>query len=131
MGVQLTAMGALAAFLWILAGSWEWSLPQGIGEKLTNWRNNRYTSQIIIRFINQDSIYMQERFAFSLKGFLREIQDQIGIPVHCEIKIIKEGGALDEEELHYIQCLNRSFAEFTWVVQESEDSWKSEASSGE
>lgn len=66
---------------------------------------------------------MQERFAFSLKGFLREIQDQIGIPVHCEIKIIKDGVPFDEEELHYIQCLNRSFAEFTWVIQENEVSY--------
>ncbi|NMA69630.1 MAG: hypothetical protein GX958_09455 [Desulfitobacterium sp.] len=124
MGIQLTAMGALAAFLWILAGTWEFSLPQGVEKKLINWRSNQYSSQIIIRFIAQESIFMQERFAFSLKGFLRDMQDQIGIPVHCEIKLIKEGEPPTEEELHYIRCLNRSFGDFTWRIQENQDDYQ-------
>lgn len=126
MGIQLTTMGALAALMWILAGTWEWSLPQEMEEKIIDWKRNRYTSQVIIKFINQDSIYMQERFAFSLKGFLREVQEQIGIPVHCEIELIKEGEPLSEEELRYIECLNRSFGEFTWLTQENKNCGQSQ-----
>ncbi len=121
MGIQLTTMGALAALMWILAGAWEWSLPQKFEEKIIDWKRDQYTSQVVLKFINQDSIYMQERFAFSLKVFLREVQEQIGIPVHCEIELIKEGEPLTEEEFRYIQCLNRSFKDFTWRIQENKD----------
>lgn len=119
MGVQLTGLGALVALLWVLAGYWELTVPEVLGERITDWKRKHYKSQITVKFIKEESIYMQEQFAFSLRRFLRDMEREMGIPVHCEIELWGEDG-LSEEELRYIQCLNRSFSEFTWRIQEPE-----------
>lgn len=120
MGVQLTGLGALVALLWILADYWEWSVPVGIGDKITDWKRKCYKSQITVKFTNQESLYKQEQFAFSLKRFLKDMEREMGIPVHCEIELCGESGEeFSEEELRYVKCLNQSFSGFTWRVQET------------
>ena len=119
-GIQLTGLGALVALLWILVDHWEWSVPEGVGSKLTDWKRNYYTSQITVKFTSQEALYKQEQFAFSLKRFLKEMEREIGMPVHCEIELCgEEGNGFSEEELRYVKCLNQAFSEFTWHIQET------------
>lgn len=119
MGVQLTGLGALVALLWILADYWEWSVPERVSSKLTDWKRKSYKSQITVKFMNQETIYKQEQFAFSLRRFLRDMEREMGMPVHCEIELYGEKGELSEEELRYVKCLNQAFSGFTWRVQET------------
>ncbi|AFM02330.1 hypothetical protein Desde_4069 [Desulfitobacterium dehalogenans ATCC 51507] len=119
MGAQLTGLGALVALLWILTDYWEWTVPEGIGHKITDWKKKCYKTQITVKFTNQESIYRQEQFAFSLKRFLRDMEQEMGMPVHCEIELWGEKDEFSEEELLYIKCLNQSFTGFTWSIQET------------
>lgn len=118
MGVQLTGLGVIVALLWIIADYWEWTVPEELGHKITAWKRKSYCSQITVKFTNQESIYRQEQFAFSLKRFLGEMERKMGLPVHCEIELWGEQDEYTEEELLYLKCLNQSFSGFTWSIQE-------------
>ncbi|AGA70801.1 hypothetical protein Desdi_3415 [Desulfitobacterium dichloroeliminans LMG P-21439] len=119
MNIQLTALGAIVALLWLLADYWEWTMPATTEKKIIDWKRSCYKSQIIVKFINQESIDQQERFAFSLRYFIRDMEREMGIPIHCEIELSGQENQLTAEELRHIQCLKQAFSSFTWRLQES------------
>ncbi|MGI1657415.1 MAG: hypothetical protein ACRKFN_00385 [Desulfitobacterium sp.] len=120
MNIQLTALGAIVALLWLLADYWEWTMPASAEKRIVDWKRNYYRSQVIVKFINHESIDQQERFAFSLRHFIRDMEQEMGIPVHCEIELSGQRGQLTTEELRHLQCLKQAFSSFTWRMQESE-----------
>lgn len=115
MVVCYTGLGILLiSLLWILSDFWEWTVPEGIGERINDLKKKWYLSQIIVRFVNNNSIPEQEQFAYSLRQILPKIERELGAPVHVEVEMGRQDIALSEEEMRYLTCLSRSFAEFTW-----------------
>ena len=118
MGVHLTGLGAILALLWILSDYWEWSIPEALEGKIQDWKKKWYNSQAIVRFAIRSSIFEQEQFAYSIRHLLPKIEQEFGVPVHIEVEIDGQESAVSEEEIRYIDCLTRSFSEFTWYISE-------------
>lgn len=76
----------LTSALWKIDGVWEWTVPEGIEQRILEWKRKWYWSQVIIRVMSDVPIEELEQFAWSLKEALPKLQKELGIPVALEIE---------------------------------------------
>jgi len=114
MGIQYTALGVVITLLWVLADSWEWSIPETLEEQLREWKRKWGDGQAEVSLPIKDSLINQEQFLSSIKSMLPRLERELGNPVHIAIDVSGDNRVLTEEEIRFLDCFLRSHSEYTW-----------------
>lgn len=115
MVISLTCLSAFVSILWVFSGLWEWTVPRGMEERINHWQRKWVLSQGIVSFMGRDAFEEMERFCYSLKRRLIQLEREFQMPVHAEIQMECQE-TLSDKEQRYFLCLERKFTGFTWHV---------------